>query len=345
MGEPSTQMTLNTFHLAGHGAANVTLGIPRLREIVMTASPKPTTPTMKLPLRESTADTSADAFIKEVSRLNLSQVVERVEVTERLSEKIIDASNFRYRKYTVLLDFYPAEEYTEEYGITKTQLHESLAFSFANRLKKEITSELRIATKAIEQDAKVGKGIKVRSNDVAEDEDGDEGSGKRRGRDDELDEVEQEDDDGDAGQAKRHAQANAPEYDEEERDQDIGDLEDNVEALMDEDADDDLDVDPEQKARDDEAADVLSDAFKTGSKWATSFSFDTINGKSAQFDLEFAASMPKLLLVDIIERCCRESVIHEVENIGRCLKIYTDKGVFTVSILTFNRKDEADQIA
>lgn len=33
VGEPSTQMTLNTFHLAGHGGANVTLGIPRLREV------------------------------------------------------------------------------------------------------------------------------------------------------------------------------------------------------------------------------------------------------------------------------------------------------------------------
>jgi len=49
-------MTLNTFHLAGHGAANVTLGIPRLREIVMTAAQKPQTPTMKLPLRETVTD-------------------------------------------------------------------------------------------------------------------------------------------------------------------------------------------------------------------------------------------------------------------------------------------------
>ena len=31
-------MTLNTFHFAGHGEANVTLGIPRLREILMVAS-------------------------------------------------------------------------------------------------------------------------------------------------------------------------------------------------------------------------------------------------------------------------------------------------------------------
>ena len=31
VGEPSTQMTLNTFHFAGRGEMNVTLGIPRLR--------------------------------------------------------------------------------------------------------------------------------------------------------------------------------------------------------------------------------------------------------------------------------------------------------------------------
>eukprot|EP01138_Halocafeteria_seosinensis_P005907 gb/GECG01006039.1/.p1 GENE.gb/GECG01006039.1/~~gb/GECG01006039.1/.p1 ORF type:complete len:2244 (+),score=294.27 gb/GECG01006039.1/:1-6732(+) len=50
VGEPSTQMTLNTFHLAGHGGVNVTLGIPRLREIVMTASRAISTPTMTLSL-------------------------------------------------------------------------------------------------------------------------------------------------------------------------------------------------------------------------------------------------------------------------------------------------------
>ncbi len=50
VGEPSTQMTLNTFHLAGHGGANVTLGIPRLREILMTSAYNIKTPVMLLPL-------------------------------------------------------------------------------------------------------------------------------------------------------------------------------------------------------------------------------------------------------------------------------------------------------
>lgn len=46
IGEPSTQMTLNTFHLAGHGGANMTLGIPRLKEILMTTPTNIKTPCM-----------------------------------------------------------------------------------------------------------------------------------------------------------------------------------------------------------------------------------------------------------------------------------------------------------
>jgi len=34
VGEPATQMTLNTFHFAGVGSKNVTLGVPRLKEII-----------------------------------------------------------------------------------------------------------------------------------------------------------------------------------------------------------------------------------------------------------------------------------------------------------------------
>lgn len=43
-------MTLNTFHLAGKGEVNVTLGIPRLRELIMAAGNMCKTPFMVLPL-------------------------------------------------------------------------------------------------------------------------------------------------------------------------------------------------------------------------------------------------------------------------------------------------------
>ena len=37
IGEPATQMTLNTFHYAGVSSKNVTLGVPRLKEIINVA--------------------------------------------------------------------------------------------------------------------------------------------------------------------------------------------------------------------------------------------------------------------------------------------------------------------
>ena len=36
IGEPTTQMTLNTFHYSGIAAKNVTLGVPRLKELIDT---------------------------------------------------------------------------------------------------------------------------------------------------------------------------------------------------------------------------------------------------------------------------------------------------------------------
>jgi len=51
MGEPATQMTLNTFHFAGVSSKNVTLGVPRLKEIVNVAK-KIKTPSLTVFLKE-----------------------------------------------------------------------------------------------------------------------------------------------------------------------------------------------------------------------------------------------------------------------------------------------------
>jgi DNA-directed RNA polymerase I subunit RPA1 len=297
-------MTLNTFHLAGHGAANVTLGIPRLREIIMTAAKKPATPTMKLLLRDTTKDEHIDPFIKQVSKVSLSQVVHRVQVTEQLSSRIDEV---RQRKYTVLIEFYPKEEYKEEYEILPQQIHEALVFSFAYTLTKEIVLEIKRTQKARDEAQNVGRGKQMNiRGDLGESagDDGDEGSGsgptnRRRGRDDELD-----DDDKDAYQLKRMAQARQHEYEEDEREEGvIEDYEDYLERnndVADEDEDEDGDgatgKDPRQKAQEDAQSDALLDTFKKLCKFATSFSFDSANGKSAQFDLEvsrsFSTSIP-----------------------------------------------------
>lgn len=47
IGEPATQMTLNTFHYAGVSAKNVTLGVPRLKELINIAK-KTKTPSLTI---------------------------------------------------------------------------------------------------------------------------------------------------------------------------------------------------------------------------------------------------------------------------------------------------------
>ena len=54
LGEPATQMTLNTFHYAGVSAKNVTLGVPRLKEII-NISKKPKTPSITVFLHQRAA--------------------------------------------------------------------------------------------------------------------------------------------------------------------------------------------------------------------------------------------------------------------------------------------------
>ena len=51
LGEPATQMTLNTFHFAGVSAKNVTLGVPRLKEII-NVSKNIKTPSLKIYLED-----------------------------------------------------------------------------------------------------------------------------------------------------------------------------------------------------------------------------------------------------------------------------------------------------
>ena len=306
VGEPSTQMTLNTFHLAGHGAANVTLGIPRLREIVMTAAQKPQTPTMKLPLRDTVTDADCEAFIKQVSKLTLSEVIERVVVTEQLSART--STDARLRKYTVLLEFYPPEEYESEYALTPDQLYEALAFNLSWRLKKEIVGELRTAKMTLSQDMSIGAGLKVRADELEDGEEPDERSA-RRGRDDELD-----DDDGDAYQAKRAKQAKQHEYEEDDEPvPDVADMEDYIEKQLEEDEEEEeegMDIDAKEKAGKDQQADLLAETFKTASKYATSFSFDVHGGRSAQFDLEVRTAMEDRFIdangssLQMRPRCC-----------------------------------------
>lgn len=104
IGEPSTQLTLNTFHLAGHGGANMTLGIPRLKEILMTTPNNIKTPCMKVYFNKGIDLSVGDMqkLANSYERLSLADVVRRVQLGQEVGK---GNDNKISRLYKVTLEF------------------------------------------------------------------------------------------------------------------------------------------------------------------------------------------------------------------------------------------------
>jgi DNA-directed RNA polymerase III subunit RPC1 len=74
LGEPATQMTLKTFHFAGVASMNVTLGVPRIKEI-MNASREISTPIIEAPLENDDSEVAARVVKARIEKTTLDGVV------------------------------------------------------------------------------------------------------------------------------------------------------------------------------------------------------------------------------------------------------------------------------
>ena len=79
IGEPATQMTLNTFHFAGVSSKNVTLGVPRLKEILNVAK-NIKTPSMQIYLQGDTSKEAAMRLRSRIEYTNLRSVTQMTEI-------------------------------------------------------------------------------------------------------------------------------------------------------------------------------------------------------------------------------------------------------------------------
>lgn len=88
MGEPSTQMTMRTFHYAGVAELNVTLGLPRIIEIV-DARKIPSTPTMTVYLEKACSrdKEKSKEVAKQIEAITVGDVIKRSE-TDLIDSKI-----------------------------------------------------------------------------------------------------------------------------------------------------------------------------------------------------------------------------------------------------------------
>eukprot|EP00903_Cladosiphon_okamuranus_P015157 g14015.t1 len=181
VGEPSTQMTLNTFHLAGHGGANVTLGIPRLREIIMTAAKTLKTPSMVVPLRDGADRPTANAVALRLSRLSLSQLLHNnggVVVRERL---VKGDSGLWERHYAVCLKLFPSVLIKQAFQIDFKAVCRKISAVFVPNLLAAITADLRRTGTKLSQSGGMAANVHAKrgKNDGGGDEEEDDPEGER----------------------------------------------------------------------------------------------------------------------------------------------------------------------
>ncbi|CAN6630045.1 DNA-directed RNA polymerase I subunit Rpa190p [Trichomonascus vanleenenianus] len=323
IGEPSTQMTLNTFHFAGHGAANVTLGIPRMREIIMTASAQIKTPQMTLPLMEQITDEQADVFCRSVARVVLSEVIDQVTVTERTG---LTADGSSSRSYKVRMQFYTADEYFREHDVSKEYLEQVITKSFLAELESVIKKELRKQKRGTASAPRVGEAVPANETEMgAKDSTG---AATSESRDDDSDDDIDEDDEQARAKTKQAVSYDNPDADEIEAmekaekssDEDLdSDEEDSSSSDSDPDSDVEMDDASSKPKLTGKAKERQADVITTHHN-IREFNFDDEDGEWCEFTLEYPAETKKLLMVNIIEQLCRKHVVREIPRIGRCLR-------------------------
>lgn len=320
IGEPSTQMTLNTFHLAGHSSKNVTLGIPRLREIVMTASADIKTPTMTLALIPELEQADRELFAKSISKLTLAELIDKVSVSE-------SGGSSDHKTFGIRIEFYPGAEYTSHYGVQVSKVGDVLELDFVQRLQLAIRQEFKKKAKerssavVVQSDAipQIGQAArKIAGEEARPGADADGG----------LDDDDEDDDgEGDATNTKQKANQRQPiSYEDADDDGDPNLVNDPLDA-----APEDEGIGGSPPESDAEAADSIratgtqerpSQKSERGARVqaenadVSRFSFDEKRGDWCEIELRYPRQNAKMLALNIVERTARLAVIQQIPGIG-----------------------------
>lgn len=325
IGEPSTQMTLNTFHLAGAGA-NVTLGIPRLREIIMTASKELKTPTMSVPLRSAVTDREALRLTREFTKVSLMDLLaSREGITVRETLEVGAGSNWD-RCYYVTLKLHPAERIMEAFGLSLEDIASVVTKTFIPKLAFVMKAEMK-RTGGFDNMSSIevvgGSSSDFLNSEKADDPENESKKyRKKKLKDDqEYDDEIANDEDGVVGSRFGHKKEMTS----------YGDMDDDEKKMLKEPSDEILD---DSDSSDAELA-VISEAESDGA-------LDTKSGNSVRISkgknalildpLRVDPSTCPLLMVGLVERASEETIVRARPNItegfvndeegrGRCLQL------------------------
>ena len=147
IGEPTTQMTLNTFHFAGVASkSNVTRGVPRIEEILsLSENPKNPSLTVYLPPHSAENQEKAQTAMNMLEYTNLRELVSSMEICFDPSdaETLIEEDRVimeQYRLFETMIDECAGEEPTQM-SDKKSKWIVRLELDKAAMLEKNITMD------------------------------------------------------------------------------------------------------------------------------------------------------------------------------------------------------------
>ncbi|ALC41779.1 RpI1 [Drosophila busckii] len=309
IGEPSTQMTLNTFHFAGRGEMNVTLGIPRLREILMLASSNIKTPSMDIPIKPGQQH-NAEKLRISLNCVTLASLLESVHINSCLS-----LEPERCYVYELHFKFLPRDVYKEDYGVRPKRIIKYMHQTYFRQLIRAIlrVSNAKKSSKIIVVDEKKEGGSKQDDdNDHELDAADDVGAKDAPGNDDDS-----SDDGGDddaTGIKLKQRKTDENDYD------DPDDVEEIIDANDDEDEDDDEDGDGNEAANDDNAdLDDKSVEKLLSNQMVKDYTYDNENYLWCTVKLNLSVRYEKPDLTSIIRELAGKSIVHQVPHIKRAI--------------------------
>ncbi|XP_052811234.1 DNA-directed RNA polymerase I subunit RPA1-like isoform X1 [Mya arenaria] len=325
IGEPSTQMTLNTFHFAGRNEMNVTLGIPRLREVLMVGSRQIKTPAIDVPVVPGgPAKDRARELQKHLTKVHLKELLQDVEVVEWLA---IEGrmKHQRRRMFKVTFHFLPWSCYRDKFAVKPDQvirflekvyvkkLLQHIRFTINKQAKRRLMSSgstKRVVERAPAEDEEpMAEPETEEGQEVLDADDGDDtATGQKRKKDEEQ---EYEDGEEDGAETGGNTEVQDTEDVVMDEDEEVpSDMEDIDEALI---------AEYEEKDTDSDSVNHRINTVLQLAGEVAGYKFDTKKKQWAELTLSFPLVDSKLDLLALVESHVQRVVVHEVVGISRCI--------------------------
>uniref|UniRef100_A0A1J3HYB5 DNA-directed RNA polymerase subunit n=1 Tax=Noccaea caerulescens TaxID=107243 RepID=A0A1J3HYB5_NOCCA len=320
VGEPSTQMTLNTFHLAGRGEMNVTLGIPRLQEILMTAAVDIKTPIMTCPLLKGKTKDDAKGITDKLRKITVADIMESVEVSV-IPYAIHGGEICSIHKLKINL--YKPDHYPKHTDITEEDWQETMAAVFLRKLEDAIEIHMRmlIRMRGIQdekEDTRPKSGNDVDNEDSV--------SGKQtEDNDDDEDEGTEVDDLGSDAQKQKKQAIDERDYEENSSDDEKNEPSSTsgVEDPEMDNEDDNAEVSKEETMEpQEEAKNVKEGSKRKRQKFVRNVDKDRnidwkVKGKTFEVHFKFGEDDPHILLAQIAQKTAQKVYIQNSGKIER----------------------------